>query len=54
MSPLELTPQLQHWQQQLIGLLQQQDPDADGAHDLSHFPPGMGGGTAHPAASPAG
>lgn len=37
MSPLELTPQLQHWQQQLIGLLQQQEPDADGAHDLSHF-----------------
>jgi len=28
---------LQHWQQQLITLLQQQAPDADGAHDLSHF-----------------
>ncbi|NWK76551.1 HD domain-containing protein [Aquitalea sp. LB_tupeE] len=37
MSPLDLTPQLQHWQQLLIGLLQQQDPDADGAHDLTHF-----------------
>lgn len=28
---------LQHWQQQLLTLLQQQAPDEDGAHDLSHF-----------------
>lgn len=28
---------LQHWQQQLILLLQQQPADEDGAHDLSHF-----------------
>lgn len=35
-TPLD-TPLLQHWQQQLIELLQQQAPDDDGAHDLSHF-----------------
>ncbi|WP_287878891.1 HD domain-containing protein [Aquitalea sp.] len=28
---------LQHWQQQLLTLLQQQAPDKDGAHDLTHF-----------------
>ncbi|WP_159878348.1 HD domain-containing protein [Aquitalea denitrificans] len=28
---------LQHWQQQLLTLLQQQAPDEDGAHDLTHF-----------------
>lgn len=28
---------LQYWQQQLIALLQQQAPDEDGAHDLTHF-----------------
>lgn len=28
---------LQYWQQQLIQLLQQQAPDSDAAHDLSHF-----------------